>query len=307
MSSVQPGLHRRVLEKISNLAKILEEYSNKNPYAKNFVEKITELYKRVEKYREPLIPSRNYIEIVLEVIRKLNSIEDTLVNSQNKLTLEDIRSLLRELEYSLNKYSLIMKRDNFRVTLLLRTPIYVAFFSYIVFFTLKIINGLNPFYDLILVVLGLTALILSQLNLSYTFIVLIIASIYGILSLPFKPRSTDDLYLVLINSLILMSSISYFQIIKNVKSSSFKDKLKNLISGFEELDKKLREASIRDKEQMDNVTLKLEEEIRKIFKEIYGEYGEALMQYKLNVLLMHGTSRKEALKKIYEELKNIAE
>ncbi len=306
-NNVYFGLHRRILDKVKDLINILEKYSDTHPSAKRFVKEIEDLYDELKKKSEPIVPSRIYVETVLKIIKKLNSIEDILSVSGEELTLEDLRSLLRDLEELIYNYIAIIKREDLRLTILFRTPIYLALIIYTAVFIIRIVEGVNALYDSVLFAIGFLAFLVSFKRLSYSFALLLFASIYSVAILPLKPRDSLETYLILINMLILMSAISYFQLMRSVRSKTFRDKIKDLVKGFEELDKKIRESAGGKIERPDSRIARLEEEVLNSYIEIYGDYGRELFRYRLNVMLMHGMSKKDALNKMYEEIKKIRE
>lgn len=294
------SIHKYMIKKLQQVKDRIKEISKKEPLLEHIHDKLDKMIEKLGNYKEPYVFSKSYVDVSLNIIRSTNSILHILDNMPEKLTAEDIRSLVSSLENNVNVYEQVIRREYLKNMIMLQLPIVVAVITYILAFLYNfIVLGAGNLYYIILPILGLASLLLLPLGLGYSYIVLIAASIFGIFFIPLNKMTIDKVYLMTIHILVLFSASTYFQLLRSVRSEKFASKVKSMLEEYEALDKRIREAPEQKQEPR---IYTLMERARKLFREYYGEEGEKLFRYKLNVLLMHGKSMEEALKTIINNI-----
>ncbi len=294
------SIHKYMIKKLQQVEDRIKEFSKKDPLLEQIHDKLDRMVRKLSSYKEPYVFSKSYVDVSLNIIRTTNSILHILDSMSEKLTAEDIRSLVSSLESNVNVYEQIIRREYMKNMIMMQLPIIVAVVTYVLAFLYNfIVLGTSSLYYVILPVLGLASLLLLPLGLGYSYILLIAASIFGIFFIPLDKMTIDKVYLMTIHILVLFSASSYFQLLRSVRSKKFANKVKSMLEEYEALDKKIREAPEQKQEPR---VYTLMEKALKLFREYYGEDGEKLFKYKLNVLLMHGKSIEEALKTLINNI-----
>ena len=298
------GIHERILSKIDEFSKLLQDYSSRKPAIKSLVEELTRERENLKMINEPLIMSKNYIDSSLKLLRMLNNAVFILSREKENITSEDIRSITREIITAIKNYVKTTNREVFKSKLTISVPIYVAAVTFIIAYFYRLyVTGNSSIIDATVALLGLTGLILSRINNMYAYLSIFIGALIGLFTVKLNNMSIADIYLVMIYLLIIATSGFYFQIIKNLRSGRVKTRIEELLNEFDKIDKKIREAPLKKPSKEEALRIeKIEEMLRRIFREKYGLYGDKLLEYKLNVLIMHGKTREEALKQLLKQL-----
>ncbi|MEM1825910.1 MAG: hypothetical protein QXX35_04050, partial [Desulfurococcaceae archaeon] len=152
-------------------------------------------------------------------------------------------------------------------------------------------------------ILVIISLLLNNKNLfTISYIILCITAIVSIVSIIIyglkDQYSQYDYYNIILYLLIILTSISYVNASRFIKSKTSSDKLVDFINNFiKKTSSKwelIREESIKLKE--------LEEKAIELYRKLYGNDGEKLFKYKINLLLMHGYKIDEALRKTISQI-----
>ncbi len=298
------GIHERILSKIDEFSKILDEYSSHKPAIKSLIDDLSREKENLKAVSEPLIISKNYMDSSLKLLRILNNAVFILSREKESITAEDIRSITREIITSIKNYVRTAKREVFKSKLTISVPIYVAAVTFIIAYLYRqYVTGDSSIIDATIALLGVIGLVLSRISNMYAYLTIFLGSLIGLFTVDLSKVSIADIYLVMIYLLIIATSGFYFQIMKNLKSGKIKAKIEELLNEFDKIDKRIREAPLKKPSEEETLRIeKIEEKLRGIFREKYGVYGEQLLKYKLNVLVMHGKTREEALKQLLKQL-----
>ncbi|MCD6300598.1 MAG: hypothetical protein J7L82_00830, partial [Staphylothermus sp.] len=141
--------------------------------------------------------------------------------------------------------------------------------------------------------------LLIRIDLSYIFLML--SAIIGLVQLSLHTSITEnEIYTGFIYILIFITATTYLHTIRTVKSKEYLSKIKELATKIEKLstieEQKVETPGADDQEK------ELYERALELYRKLYGSNAEKLLNYTINIMIMHGFKRKEALEK---NLKNL--
>jgi len=242
--------------------------------------------------------------IILRYLDLYNKLDELMqVMQKTDLTAEEIKTVYDETINSIEMYLNELKKQAFREELMLSTPIYTSIVIYL-------INLFSLFPETVPVAslsIALALSVVSALVFRRTRLVsYIILTLSGIVALNSSLSIGDEItihYSALVYVLIIITSIVYMQTIRTASSKMYQDRVREVANELSKLAKKLEKKPEEDRLRINE----LYEKALKIFNKLYGEDGGKLLEYKINIMMMNGTSREEALKKIISLYKNSVE
>lgn len=182
-------------------------------------------------------------------------------------------------------------------------------------FRLLLFNVLTP-----IMIVSLDIVLVGVTNTLYTALLLGLAGL-SIILLPISPRahglalialSFTSIFIIpqIVKDMFLWAIAFLYSIIGAVSgftayyASSVRDKLRIIVGDV------LRQAGLVElprevKEEVEKTTIddeKLLSRLIKIYRELYGEAGEEILQYRLGILMRSGYSRRKALEELVREL-----
>ena len=301
MSQEYANIREVIVSKMNELFKLLNDYVKKNPAIQPLVKELREKFNEFEKIKEIDIIPPQQLEAAVYLVEKINELVSILKRTE-ELSSEEVKALIIELNKRLENYIYVAKAVGNRMKAAFYTPIYLAFVIYF----LNIFIYAKP-SDLmiwlsIFAISGI-AVALSFYRLLYSYIALMASALIGFLQLALKEEiTTSMLFLFMIYVLIFLSSTSYLQFVKTTHSTGYRNKVKTLLSMI------FREPpSKRNRKELEAKIMNEYEKLKNLYKKIYGENGEALLNYKLNTLVMHGMPRNDAIKKLLKEVEPLLE
>lgn len=301
MSQEYANIREVIVSKMNELFKLLNDYVKKNPAIQPLVKELREKFNEFEKIKEIDIIPPQQLEAAVYLVEKINELVSILKRTE-ELSSEEAKALIIELNKRLENYIYVAKAVGNRMKAAFYTPIYLAFVIYF----LNIFIYAKP-SDLmiwlsIFAISGI-AVALSFYRLLYSYIALMASALIGFLQLALKEEiTTSMLFLFMIYVLIFLSSTSYLQFVKTTHSTGYRNKVKTLLSMI------FREPpSKRNRKELEAKIMNEYEKLKNLYKKIYGENGEALLNYKLNTLVMHGMPRNDAIKKLLKEVEPLLE
>ncbi len=293
-------LYELLREKISEALKLLQKRSVENPLLKPLVNRLENDYRELGKITPSPLISRYQVDAFINIMKHLEELTDLVKSSE--VSVEEINGILRDLEKSINDYIVIARRENLKIKLMFYSPIYLSFIIYLI----NLVITTNPLLiigNTIVAVLGASAIITSMIKLDYSYILVTISAIIGlfIISYTNQELTIQNIYMILVYVLIIISSITYFQLIKTTRSRKYQEKVESLLSNILDLTRKIYEGSRRVEKDKTKLELLKRKAIEK-YEKLYGDNGLKLFNYKLRVLIMHGYDEEKAIKKILEDL-----
>lgn len=298
MSQEYASIREVIVSKMNELFKLLDDYVRKNHTAQPLVKKLREEFDEYKKIKEIDIIPPQQLEAAVHLVEKINELVSILKRAK-ELSSEEIKALIMELSKRFENYIYVTKSVRNRMKIAFYTPVYLAFAIYF----LNIFIYAKP-ADLVIwlaiFAIGGIAVALSFYRLLYSYTMLMASALIGFLQLALKEEITSStLFLFIIYVLVFLSSTSYLQFIRTTHSTEYRNRVKKLLSiVFEEHTK-------RDKKELEAKIMNEYEKLKKLYREIYGENGEALLNYKLNTLVMHGMPRNDAIKKLLKEIEHL--
>lgn len=286
-------------ERLLEVLKILQDKSREQPMFNQLVKKLKNEYEELSKVSPTPIISKYQVDLFMHIIKYLEELVK-LVNIE-EISAEEIHAVIRDLDRSIKDYIYVMKKDMLRSKIMFYSPIYLAFIIYLINLIIASNTQSQLIINTIITLIGGVALVLSMIRLDYAYIAILASAITGLFSLSYfiNKLTSQNLYIAMIYILIIISATTYFQLLKTTRSKTYQDKIQTIISNIMDLTKKLSE------NRSEKITEKTNELMNKLlgkYREIYGVEGETLLKYKLNVLIMHGYSKEEAIKRLYKEL-----
>jgi hypothetical protein len=292
------GIQAKILDKIEELKKELRETGNNKSYDP-IIDKINKISAEIKKHGEPYFMSKKYIDASLKTLKSINN-GIFVLRRNSDLTMEEVYSIVRDVLASLREYIQVVKSEKLKSALFFESPIFTAFIVYFIGLIYDLVLSSPILDEAVPTLISLAAILIIRRKLSYSYLLVLIASVFHLLAIPYSSITLMESYLIIIDILIILSATSYFQLVRSVRSRSFKDKIESFIKEFEEIDAKLRQPTEKVENKM--MLAELEEKALRIFRQYYGDEGEALLKYKLNVMVMHGKTMEAALKEIIRNL-----
>ncbi len=301
MSQEYTNIREVIVPKMNELFKLLDDYVKKNPAIQPLVKELREKFNEFEKIKVIDIIPPQQLEAAVYLVEKINELVSILERTE-ELSSEEVKALVIELNRRLENYIYVAKAVGNRMKAAFYTPIYLAFVIYL----LNIFIYAKPsdlMIWLTIFAIGGIAVVLSFYRLLYSYIALMVSALIGFFQLALiEEIATSMLFLFMIYVLIFLSSTSYLQFVKTTHSSEYRNKVKTLLSlVFREPPSK------RNRKELGAEIMNEYEKLKTLYREIYGENGEALLNYKLNTLVMHGMPRNEAIKKLLKQIEPLLE
>ncbi len=291
-------LNNELVAKLRNIVNKLEDIVKTRNIYTNILQDYHDLLKRLENMKVPNVYTREAFDRYVDLYVRLDSIEKIL-ERKSWVTFEELNSILDDLKNNLHNYINSVKKSYQKELFVFSSPIYIALITYIVsaiiYFTTK--NGFTMFtLEIILALIALASIFISKYSFEASYAVLSITAIMGIIfTIQHGTRTLYDHYNILLCMTILVISVMNIQASRMIKSKNYKEKIHNALMNL----RKLTEELHKTKSEENILRVKeLEEKALRIFREIYGDIGEKLLYYKINLLVMHGYKREDALKKI---------
>lgn len=292
-------LNREIVSKVESLLKRLEAALGEAPSLASIYNKFSDLLRELSRARAPHVYTRELFNRYVDLFVK---VEDTarILDRRSEHVVEELVSQLEELLDSFQKYVSSLKKVSRRERILLNLPLYSVLLIYVVnaaaYYVYYGPELAAVFAALPLIALASIALSRSRLDVSYA--LLSASAALGIgLTVLYGRDTAQERYNVLLYTLIIITSISYFQTSRVLRARVGREKVASFLES-------LAKASSDRRQQLEEEALRtreLEERALSLFKRLYGEDGEKLFNYKLNVLLMHGLKREEALRRILSQ------
>lgn len=286
---------------LRTLNSILENLSKKkDPTIDTIIKKIRNTMNILKTTPRPPIPTRRYIDVLSILIKhviRLKSITSDYVNGN--LMIEDLYKAVREYEDKVYLYSRISAKERMKTHTYMMFPTIVLGLT-IVYATTLPTTIFTPTTIGIAIVLIVSSMITIRYSILASNSLTALASLILLLSIiknGVNIINTDKLFLATIYVLALATSLSYAHISHLTTSKTY---LKRIDETLKQL---LKERPLYEKTTH---PVELEKSLREIYRKLYGSKGEEYLSYRLTVLMMmKNMSREEALKKLYDEVKEI--
>lgn len=297
-------LNKELTSKLNTILNKLENISKEKPLYIDIFNELSRLNNELSRLKTPLVYTRELLEKYFELYLKINEANRILDNRSNYITEELVMQLNDIMDY-LDKYINILKKNYIREKIVFNLPIYTALVISILNTVVYLIYGRTLLASLLALtpILVIISLLLNNKNLftiSYTILsITAIVSIVSIIMYGLKDQySQYDYYNIILYLLIILTSISYVNASRFIKSKTSSDKLVDFINNF------IKKTSSKwELIQEESIKLKeLEEKAIELYRKLYGNDGEKLFKYKINLLLMHGYKIDEALRKTISQI-----
>jgi len=295
------GLNQEIVKLLESLKNAIKQYTKHTPLDTSIIERITRLSKSVEEAREPYIATRDILENYMMLRVKLKDLVKAISQSGREYSMEELLSLVEDIENSVQIYLGGLKRNTFRESIVLTLPIFTAVFIYLV--NLVVYALASPILlPVSIAILGLAviAALLSKEKLILSYILIIASAVVGI-AVSFLPGVWIERQLsILVYALIAATSAMYLQSIRMTRSKAYRARFEKAVNEIEKFANAFAKYKrVENKEKINE----LEKELLEIFRKLYGDKAETLLAYKVNVLVMHGAKREDALKRLLFTLK----
>ncbi|WFO76144.1 hypothetical protein J4526_04745 [Desulfurococcaceae archaeon MEX13E-LK6-19] len=287
---------------LKTLKSILDKLSKKHdPMINTITKQIRDTINVLENTPRPPIPTRRYIDalsLLLKYIIKLKGIVEDYING--KLMTEDLYKAVKEYEDKVYLYSKISAKERMKTHLSMLMPTIIIGLTLLYAATLPIILFDIVTINIVLVLL-ITSIVLLRYNTTIANSLTALASLALLLSIIEKGvelTNVDILFLTAVYVIILAASLSYAHISHITTSRAY----------LRRLDETLKQLL----EEKPPVTLEtpkiteIEKSLKDIYRKLYGDKGDEYLSYRLTVLMITKNMKKEeALKKLYDEVKEI--
>lgn len=314
MENIGNLLQRNLLNALKRLIQELLSYSNKerDRFVRQVINRLEKNYSMLDRVKPPIIPTRRFIyaiENLLSELLKLNSIAKEYM--EKRISLEEFRRMVSEYEEALRLYANIASSERIKISIYMVLP-QTTLFATIIY--QSFILGLSLTTHILLIVSTLLAIsfitILISPIISYIInSVNIFLVLNATLSSVSVNRALSHIMLIILYMLTLITSITYIHVLyitSSKKNISMVEKtLLTLLGGMDLATHRSKASDKGVKEETEYN--KLYEELKNIYREIYGELGEEYFQFRFMILLINGMPPNEILKKFLSEIKNIRE
>ncbi len=297
-------LNKELTSKLNTILNKLENISKEKPLYIDIFNELSRLNNELSRLKTPLVYTRELLEKYFELYLKINEANRILDNRSNYITEELVMQLNDIMDY-LDKYISILKKNYIREKIVFNLPIYTALVISILNTVVYLIYGRTLLASSLALtpILVIISLLLNNKNLfTISYIILCITAIVSIVSIIMyglkDQYSQYDYYNIILYLLIILTSISYVNASRFIKSKTSSDKLVDFINNF------IKKTSSKwELIQEESIKLKeLEEKAIELYRKLYGNDGEKLFKYKINLLLMHGYKIDEALRKTISQI-----
>jgi len=295
MNNKENELRRLLLKKLELINRKISEKARENPVYTSVLDDLSEIINKIKLSKTMPIISRKQIDFYMLLMNKIN--EFILLLEDKNVSPEDIISSYKDLKSLINSYLDFIKKEALKNKILMSLPVIFAFLVYLTnIFTLQQIQQIGLLNITTLIIGGMAvAFIFIRMDLSYIFLML--SAIIGLVQLSIRKTLTEnDIYTGFIYVLVFITATTYLHTIKTVKSKEYLSKIKELASNIEKIS--IRKEQRTEKEETIEEENKLYEKALELYKKTYGSNAEKLLNYTINIMVMHGLKRREALEKI---------
>ena len=305
-------LQRNILNALKRLIRELLSYSNKekDQFVRQVIDRLEKNYSILNNVKPPIIPTRRFIYAIEDILGKLLKVNSVAREYMDKrISLEEFRKIVSEYEEALRLYASIASSERVKITIYMILP-QITLFATIVYqiFILDLPLSLNILsLSFTLLAVSLFALFIKPI-LSY---IINSANIFIVLNAVLSgigvSKLLSHIMLIILYMLSLITSFTYIHILYITTSKkSISTVEKTLLTLFGDLslkthNSKAGEKGMKEKAEYD----KLYNELKSIYKKIYGEFGEEYFRFRYMVLLINGLPPNEILKKFLSEIRNI--
>ncbi len=299
MNNKENELRRLLLEKLGLINKKISEKARENPAYTSILNDLSETINKIKLSKTMPIISRKQIDFYMLLMNKIN--EMILLLEDENISPEDLISSYKDIKSLIDSYLDFIRKEALKNKILMSLPVIFAFLVYLTnTFSLQQIQQINPLNVATLIIGGIAvAFLFIRMDLSYIFLML--SAIIGLVQLSLHKTITEnDIYTGLIYVLVFITATTYLHTIRTVKSKEYLSKVKELASNIEKISI-MKEQRVEKVETIEEEN-KLYEKALELYKKTYGSNAEKLLNYTINIMVMHGLKRKEALEKI---LRNI--
>ncbi len=299
MNNKENELRRLLLEKLGLINKKISEKARENPAYTSILNDLSETINKIKLSKTMPIISRKQIDFYMLLMNKIN--EMILLLEDENISPEDLISSYKDIKSLIDSYLDFIRKEALRNKILMSLPVIFAFLVYLTnIFSLQQIQQIDPLNIATLIIGGIAvAFLFIRMDLSYIFLML--SAIIGLVQLSLHKTITEnDIYTGLIYVLVFITATTYLHTIRTVKSKEYLSKVKELASNIEKISI-MKEQRVEKVETIEEEN-KLYEKALELYKKTYGSNAEKLLNYTVNIMVMHGLKRKEALEKI---LRNI--
>ncbi len=299
MNNKENELRRLLLEKLGLINKKISEKARENPAYTSVLNDLSETINKIKLSKTVPIISRKQIDFYMLLMNKIN--EMILLLEDENISPEDLISSYKDIKSLIDSYLNFIKKEALRNKILMSLPVIFAFLVYLTnIFSLQQIQQIDPLSIAALIIGGISVVFLFiRMDLSYIFLML--SAIIGLVQLSLHKTITEnDIYTGFIYVLVFITATTYLHTIRTVKSKEYLSKVKELVSNIEKIT--MRREQRVEKVETSEEGNKLYEKALELYKKTYGSNAEKLLNYTINIMVMHGFKRKEALEKI---LRNI--
>lgn|GEM_PF-2861094 len=305
-------LQRNILNALKRLIQELLSYSNKekDQFVRQVIDRLEKNYSMLDKVKPPIIPTRRFIyavENLLGELLKLNSVAREYMDK--RISLEEFRRIVSEYEEALRLYANIASSERIKMSIYMVLP-QTTLFATIVYQVFILGLPLSSYILSLTFTLLAVSLFVLLINpvLSYVInsanVFLVLNTILSGMSIS---KALSHIMLIILYMLTLITSITYIHVLyisSSKKSISMVER--TLLTLLGNVGLKTHESKASGKERKERAEYdKLYNELRNIYKEMYGEFGEEYFKFRYMVLLINGMPPNEILKKFLSEIRNI--
>ena len=304
-------LQRNILNALKRLIQELLSYSNKekDQFVKQVIDRLERNYSMLDRVKPPIIPTRRFIyaiENLLSKLFKLNSVAKEYMDK--RISLEEFRRIVSEYEDALRLYANIASSERIKMSIYMVLPqiTLLATIAYQVFLlglplSLHILSLAFTLLAASLFVLLINPILSYIINVANVFLVL-----NTILSSMSISKALSHIMLIILYMLTLITSITYIHVLyitSSRKSVSMVEK--TLLTLLRDIGLKTSESKTSGEKNKEEEYKKLYNELKGIYKDMYGEFGEEYFRFRYMILLVNGMPPNEILKKFLSEIRNI--
>jgi len=295
MNNKENELRRLLLKKLELINRKISEKARENPVYTSVLDDLSEIINKIKLSRTVPIISRKQIDFYMLLMNKIN--EFILLLEDKNVSPEDIISSYKDLKSLINSYLDFIKKEALKNKILMSLPVIFAFLVYLTnIFTLQQIQQIG-LLNIITLIIGGTAVAFLFIRMDLSYIFLMLSAIIGLIQLSMRKTLTEnDMYTGFIYVLVFITATTYLHTIKTMKSKEYLSKIKELASNIEKIS--IRKEQRTEKEETIEEENKLYEKALELYKKTYGSNAEKLLNYTINIMVMHGLKRREALEKI---------
>ncbi len=295
MNNKENELQRLLLKKLELINRKISEKARENPVYTPVSNDLSEIINKIKLSKTVPIISRKQIDFYILLMNKINEI--ILLLEDENTSPEDLISAYKDIKSLINSYLDFIKKEALKNKILMSLPVIFAFLVYLTnIFTLQQIQQIG-LLNIITLIIGGTAVAFLFIRMDLSYIFLMLSAIIGLIQLSMRKTLTEnDMYTGFIYVLVFITATTYLHTIKTMKSKEYLSKIKELASNIEKIS--IRKEQRTEKEETIEEENKLYEKALELYKKTYGSNAEKLLNYTINIMIMHGLKRKEALEKI---------